>query len=438
MRRTCTHYLLMSAIWLSAVSCKDDDISAPPKPSLQADKTSAEVGEEITFTINEVNAEAVSLLPYGLPGGDAGILLNFNGGVATSKFSYDRPGTFQAVVVANNHSSDGEIVQNVKSDPVTITITSSKNAISDFRFVTFKETETETEVLDVSTETEIDEDAKTITVTVPYGTDVTKLTAAFAASPHSAVKVGGTAQESEETVNNFSSPVVYTVTANNGATSNYTVTVNVTPVETDTTIESITALAVSESADEKELGVSVDNAARIIVVYDTLGTPSDQFDSVRIGYELGGDFAILKYGNSQMDQDSLLNLTSTQEFDVYSQDSTTAGGIQTYSVYSADAPKLALSFTGLNPNPAAGVEPVNFDLEINVLAGTDVSGINTVATTTKPVGVTVTGMKVDGATFVSGTAVDYSEPVEFQLNVTDANLGVSYVVTYTVTVTVIP
>ena len=75
---------------------------------------------------------------------------------------------------------------------------------------------------------------------------------------------------------------------------------------------------------------------------------------------------------------------------------------------------------------------------ISVLSGTDVSNIKTVASTTSPVGVTVTGIKVDGATFISGTDVDYTEPVEFQLTVTDANKGVNYTVTYTVTVTVVP
>jgi hypothetical protein len=137
-----------------------------------------------------------------------------------------------------------------------------------------------------------------------------------------------------------------------------------------------------------------------------------------------------------MEQGAMLDLTSAKEFKVYSQDSASAGGIQTYSVYAAAAPKLHLSFPGLVPDPAAATEPENFNINISVLSGTDASKINTVASTTSPAGVTVTGFKVDGAAFVSGL-VDYSEPVEFQLMVTDANLGVTYTVTYTVTVTVV-
>ena len=427
MIRKFTHYFLMSALWVGAMSCQEDEVSAPPKPTFQADKTTAEVGEAITFTVTKVKADAVSLIPYGLPGGDAGVPVKFGDDPqATVSFSYARPGTFQAIVVANNHTGDGNSIENVKSEPVTITITSSKSSISDFSFK------------DVNSETTIDEQAKTIQVTVPYGTDVTDLTAVFTASGFSTVTVGSTAQKSGTTTNDFSAPVVYKVTANNGTSSDYTVTVDVTPVETTNTIKSISATAVSTSSDEKSLPASVDNVNRTIVIYDTLGTPADQFDSVRVGYELDGEFAILKYGGSEMDQDSLLNLTAPREFKVYSQDSANAGGIQTYAVYAADAPKLALSFPGLIPDPASGVNPVNFTININALSGTDITNINTLATTDDPAGATVTGMKVDGATFISGGAVDYSDPVEFELTVNDTTLGVTYTVVYTVTVTVVP
>jgi hypothetical protein len=426
MIRKFTHYLLLSTFWFSVVSCVDDEVASPPKPSFQASKTTAAVGEEITFTITEVNADAVSLLPYGLPGGDAGVLVEFTDGIATVPFSYSRPGTFQAIVVANNHSGDGEDVKNVKSEPISITITSSENSISEFSFS------------DISSETTIDEDAKTIDVTVPYGTDITKLKALYTASGFTTVTVGGIEQTSGTTVNDFSSPKVYTVTADDGTSSAYTVSVDVTPIETTNTIKSISAVAVSTNSDERELPASVDNVNRTIVVYDVLGTDAAQFDSVRIGYELDGSFAILKYGGKVMEQDSMLNLTTDTELEVYSQDSASAGGIQAYAVYAVDAPKLHLSFPTLIPDPAADVEPVDFTMSINALKGTDVSDIKTLATTDNPSGVAVTGMKVNGATFVNGTSVDYTEPVELELTVNDSNLGVTYKVVYTVTVTTIP
>lgn len=72
----------------------------------------------------------------------------------------------------------------------------------------------------------IDETNHKINVTVPYGTDVKNLVAAFTQTG-SSIKVGGTAQVSGTTANDFTNPVIYTVTANDGSKQNYTVTVTV-------------------------------------------------------------------------------------------------------------------------------------------------------------------------------------------------------------------
>ncbi len=61
---------------------------------------------------------------------------------------------------------------------------------------------------------------------MPYGTDITALTATFTTTGQS-VKVSNVAQVSGVTPNNFTNPVVYTVTAEDGSTQNYTVTVSV-------------------------------------------------------------------------------------------------------------------------------------------------------------------------------------------------------------------
>src|SRR5512143_3518214 len=63
----------------------------------------------------------------------------------------------------------------------------------------------------------INETNKTIAVTMPYGTSVTALVAAFTTTGNS-IAVGGTAQVSGTTANDFTSPVIYTVTAADGST----------------------------------------------------------------------------------------------------------------------------------------------------------------------------------------------------------------------------
>jgi hypothetical protein len=71
----------------------------------------------------------------------------------------------------------------------------------------------------------IDESARSITVTFPSTKDITGLIATFISTGIN-VSVSGKDQVSGVTVNDFSSPLVYTVTAENGTTADYTVKVN--------------------------------------------------------------------------------------------------------------------------------------------------------------------------------------------------------------------
>ncbi|MBL0263167.1 MAG: putative Ig domain-containing protein [Leptospiraceae bacterium] len=65
-----------------------------------------------------------------------------------------------------------------------------------------------------------------IGITVPFGTDVSNLIAKFTHTGAN-IKVGANTQVSETTSNNFATPKTYTVTAQDGGTKNYTITVTV-------------------------------------------------------------------------------------------------------------------------------------------------------------------------------------------------------------------
>jgi hypothetical protein len=72
----------------------------------------------------------------------------------------------------------------------------------------------------------IDSAARTIDIEVQNGTDVTSLVAAFTLSSGASTKVGGVSQVSGTTANDFTEPVVYIVTAEDGTTTKaWTVTV---------------------------------------------------------------------------------------------------------------------------------------------------------------------------------------------------------------------
>lgn len=82
----------------------------------------------------------------------------------------------------------------------------------------------------------IDQTNRTITNNdvLPYGTDVTALKAVFEPAEFATVTIDGVEQVSGVTVNDFSEPITYTVTAEDGVTVvNYTVTVNVSQINPD-------------------------------------------------------------------------------------------------------------------------------------------------------------------------------------------------------------
>src|SRR5947209_7026614 len=64
----------------------------------------------------------------------------------------------------------------------------------------------------------------TIQAFLPPGTDRTALKAAFSASPGAALAVGTAVQTSQTTPNDFTQPVSYQVTAEDGSVATYTVT----------------------------------------------------------------------------------------------------------------------------------------------------------------------------------------------------------------------
>lgn len=72
----------------------------------------------------------------------------------------------------------------------------------------------------------IDQDAKTTLVSVPQSTNLSAMIASFTVSPSVSVRVNGNLQSSGVTVNNFSSPIVYVLSAIDGTSSSYTVTVS--------------------------------------------------------------------------------------------------------------------------------------------------------------------------------------------------------------------
>jgi len=133
----------------------------------------------------------------------------------------------------------------------------------------------------------INETDKTIAVSMPYNTDVTALVATFTTTGPG-VTVGALAQTSGTTPNDFTSPVAYKVSAADGTTATYTVTVTKAAISA----KAISAFSfagfngpgtINESATPKSIAVSLPNGTNLtnlVANFTTTGT------SVKVGTTL--------------------------------------------------------------------------------------------------------------------------------------------------------
>ncbi|MBF0410532.1 MAG: DUF5018 domain-containing protein, partial [Candidatus Riflebacteria bacterium] len=157
----------------------------------------------VTGVVNEAAKSVALTVPYGtnvtalVPSiTHTGSSVSPNTGVAQD---FTNPKTY--TVTAGNGSTQAYVVT------VTVSANTAKS-ITAFNFS------------DLSVTGVINEAAKTVALTVPYGTNVTALVPSITYTGSSVSPNTGVAQ-------NFTSPVTYTVTAVNGSTQAYVVTVNV-------------------------------------------------------------------------------------------------------------------------------------------------------------------------------------------------------------------
>jgi hypothetical protein len=135
-------------------------------------------------------------------------------GLNGEQFTPTTAGTYYAEVV-------NETTGCISDGRTAATVTEDINACSDANILSFGFNEQKgATVIDVTN--------RTITLNVKYGTSRNSLIASFTLSAGATARIGTVLQQSGVTANNFTSPVVYAVTAADGSTTrNWTVTVNV-------------------------------------------------------------------------------------------------------------------------------------------------------------------------------------------------------------------
>ncbi|MGC9330793.1 MAG: T9SS type A sorting domain-containing protein, partial [Bacteroidales bacterium] len=156
--------------------------------------------------------------------------------------------------------------------------------------VTIREMNTETDILTYSFAEQtgpatIDDVNYTVDVEVAYGTDLTGLVADFTLSDGATAEVGGVLQESGVTANDFTSPVTYTVIAEDGTTTqDWVVTVT----------EQMPDLALIEPASS--FACDLTNTESIYIEINNVGNATIPFgDSIQFVLDSEGTILIDEY-----------------------------------------------------------------------------------------------------------------------------------------------
>lgn len=251
-----------------------------------------------------------------------------------------------------------------------------------------------------------------IAVTVPYGTAVTALKAAFTTSGVS-VKVGALAQTSSTTPNDFTSPVAYIVTAADGTTATYNVTVSAASI----TAKAITAYSLGGVAG------TVNETAKTIAVTLPSGT---SVTALVAAFATSG--ASVKVGTTaQISGTTANDFTAPVAYIVTAGDASTATYTVTVTVATAASKAItAYSLNGVTGIISGAASP--YAISVAEPSGTVVTALVATFTTTG------TSVKVGSTTQTSAsTSNDFTSPVAYIVTAGDGSTA-----TYNVTVTSAP
>jgi hypothetical protein len=272
----------------------------------------------------------------------------------------------------------------------------------------------------------INEPLKTIQVVVPNGTPVTALkalVATFTSTGAGLPTVGGVNQVSGTTANDFTLPKPYIVTAADGTTATYTVTVSVA-LNSAKAITSYslggTAGAITGSASPFAIAVTVPNGTSLSGLIATFATTGN---SVTVGTP-----AVTQVSGNTVN--TFPASPGSLAYTVHAADGTTAIYNVTVTVAASAAKAItSFSFVGYTPTVAITGTSSPFAIAVTVPNGTIVTNLVATFVTT---GSSVTVGTAPAVTQTTGsTANNFTSPVAYTVHAADTTTAI-----YNVTVTV--
>jgi|GEM_PF-2417527 len=177
----------------------------------------------------------------------------------------------------------------------------------------------------------IDPDARTVTVEVKSGADVTGLAAIFTLSPGARATVGNTIQESGVSLNDYSQPLSYTIQAEDGSISVWTVTVS-------QAIISGTKEILSFSLPEQTGSATISSGSGTI---DIEVTENTDLSGLIASFEISGRASITVNGIEQQSDITINDFTNPLEYTVTAEDGSQKTWTVTVSVKTS-APSVSL------------------------------------------------------------------------------------------------
>lgn len=259
-------------------------------------------------------------------------------------------------VAVNGVKQESGITSNDFSKPIVYRITAEDGTFNDYTvtvtvaklnektITTFAFTKTDNPL--ISTDISGTISGKNIDLILPLGIRPNAIRATFMVSPLATVKVNNVMQESGVTINDFNKPVIYQVTAEDGTTADFTITVKFT-LSTDRALSSFTFLKTNNTSMSADLAATINNSQ--ITVTFPVGTNVDVLKTLKATFK-APDFSIVTVANVlQVSGQSINDFSKVVTYRVTSQDSS----ITDYKVTSTilqSAEKQLLSFAFLKAN----------------------------------------------------------------------------------------
>ncbi|MEF3310731.1 DUF5018 domain-containing protein [Paenibacillus sp. GYB004] len=328
-------------------------------------------------TVNEASRTISVTVPYGTNVTTLTPTITHTG--ASISPNSGSPRNFTNPVMYTVSAADGS----TKSYTVTVNVAvSPTKEITGFSFATPAVTGT------------VNEASRTIAVTVPYGTDVTALTPTITHTGASISPTSGVPQ-------NFISPVTYTVSAADGSTKSYTVTVSVaaSPTKEITGFNFTTPAAIG----------TVNEASRTLSVTVPYGTDVTSLTPtiVHTGASISPNSGVPR------------NFTNPVSYTVSAADGSTKSYTVTVNV-AASPTKEITSFSFVSPAVVGTVNEASRTISVTVPYGTDVTSLTPM--------ITHTGASISPN---SGVSRNFTNPVMYTVSAADGSTK-----SYTVTVNV--